>query len=112
MTPAIYHVQFTSSLQARGEGLAVFKDGSINGGDEGYLYVGTFAGDSSNVTATLKIKKWNPVATSVFGPLKEFDLNLRGTFQPDGTHFKVTGVSPQIPGASITITGDRISAAA
>lgn len=42
MIDGIYHVRFSSSIDGRnfGEGLATFKDGSVNGGDHGYLYLG------------------------------------------------------------------------
>lgn len=111
MKPGIYHVQFRSSAQSYGEGLAVFKDGTVNGGDQGYLYLGTYEGETGNVSAKLKIRKWNQGVTSVFGPFNEFDLVLQGSLKPDLSGFTVSGGSPQIPGASITIHGRRVAEA-
>src|ERR1035437_3689940 len=91
MKSGIYHVKFTSSQQAYGEGLAVFKDGTVNGGDQGYLYIGTYQESSAGVTAKLKIKKWNQGVTSVFGNIAEFELDLRGNFSSDFSSFNVNG---------------------
>lgn len=93
----------------RGEGLAVFKDETINGGDHAYLYLGSYKEAGDSVTAKLKIKKWNNSAISVFGPLKDFDLELQGNFQSAGAAFQVTGHTPQMPGATITIIGNRLA---
>lgn len=109
MKSGIYHVQFKSSAQSYGEGLAVFKEGTVNGGDHGYLYLGTYEDEAGGVSAKLKIRKWNQGVTSVFGPFNEFDLILKGSFNPDLSSFTVAGVSPQIPGASITIFGRRVA---
>jgi hypothetical protein len=109
MQSGIYHVKFTSSQQAYGEGLAVFKDGSVNGGDVGYVYLGTYEGIPGGVAAKLKIKKWNQGITSVFGNISEFDLDLRGTFSPDFSSFSVGGGIPLMPGSTITITGKRLA---
>ena len=40
MENGIYHVRFASSIDGAGEGLAVVKDGAVNGGDAGYLCLG------------------------------------------------------------------------
>ncbi|PTX91251.1 GrlR family regulatory protein [Opitutus sp. ER46] len=109
MNPGIYHVKFTSSRHTYGEGLAVFRNGTINGGDLGYYYLGRFEVTPAGVTAQLKIRKWNPPIDSVFGNLAEFDLELKGTMAADHTTFSVTGSTPQRPGASITVTGQRLS---
>jgi len=112
MKPAIYHVKFTSSLPDSGEGLAVFKDGKINGGDPSYLYLGSYDVSGSGVTAKMKVKRWKPGATSVFGNLPEFELDLKGSVAADGSTFKVTGAIPQMPQTSITINGRKLSDAA
>ncbi|MCR6655607.1 MAG: hypothetical protein NVV63_07270 [Opitutus sp.] len=112
MKPSIYHVNFASSQQSYGEGIAVFKDGTVNGGDHGYVYVGTYDLSSTSVSARLKIKKWNAAVTSVFGNIPDFDLDLRGSLSPDQSTFTVTGGIKQLPGPTITIRGRRISDAA
>ena len=112
MKLGIYHVKFTSAQQSYGEGLAVFKDTSINGGDTGYVYLGSFSIDATNVSAKIKVKRWNHGAVSIFGPLQDFDLDLKGTVAPDAASFSVTGSVVQMPGMKITINGRRVSDAA
>lgn len=109
MKSGIYHVKFTSSQNIYGEGLAVFRDGTINGGDAGFLYLGSYQEVPAGVMAKLKIKNWNPSIRSTFGNLSEFELDLRGTFAADLSTFTVTGGTPQRPGASISITGRRLA---
>jgi hypothetical protein len=107
MKQGIYHVKFSSSLGAMGEGLAVFKDGKVNGGDQGYLYIGSYAVNGSNVTAQLKIKRWNPAWVSIIGNINEFNLALTGSFSNDT--FSVKGTSPAIPQAQIEINGRHLA---
>lgn len=109
MKAGIYHVKFRSNQQSHGEGLAVIKDGSINGGDQGYLYLGSFKVDGVNVSAKVKVKKWSNALTSVFGNLADFDLDLRGSFTADFGAFSITGSMIQMPTMRITIEGRRVS---
>lgn len=78
MKDGIYHVRFSSNMQGVGEGIAVFKGGSVNGGDSGYTYSGSKQGDSAGFTAKLTIKRWDPGSESVFGGLEQFELEFRG----------------------------------
>jgi len=109
MKAGIYHVRFSSVQGNHGEGLAVFKDGTINGGDHGYLYLGTFRRDGANVTASLRVKRWNVGAVSVFGPLAEFGLELTGTVAPDDSSFLVSGPVSGQQQFRIEINGRRIA---
>lgn len=109
MKSGIYHVQFSSSSRAAGEGLAVFKDGAVNGGDIGYVYTGTFTAENGTFLSHLQIKKWNPNVVSVFGPIPDFVLDLTGTFAADLSTFTAGGGIRQLPGLAITIRGRRIA---
>lgn len=111
MNSGIYSVKFATPL-GYGVGLAVFKDGSINGGDNGFLYLGKYTTDGAHVTAQLNVKQWQPGVSSVLGPYTNFDLNLRGTLQADGSSFSVSGAAVKAPNIKISIEGRRISDAA
>lgn len=110
MQDAIYHVVFSSSVGAGGEGLAVIKNGSVNGGDNGYLYQGALNLSGDKVSGTLQISRWNRTAVSVFGPLDQFKLQLSGAVNDNG--FTVSGGIPNQPGLTITIRGRRLAEAA
>jgi hypothetical protein len=107
--PGIYYVTFSASASNRvGEGLAVFKDNKVNGGDIGYLYRGSYSTEGLNVTAKLNIKRWNSAMTSVFGTFPDYDLDLTGTASPDWSYFSVEGAMVQPPNLKITIKGRRL----
>jgi hypothetical protein len=104
MRNGIYSVKFAASLGVIGEGLVVFKDGTVNGGDHGYIYTGSYDVSNSKATAKLKVKRWNPGSMSILGNIQEFDLVLSGSEGQDGTSFSVSGQSPSIP-AQVEVTG-------
>jgi T3SS negative regulator,GrlR len=59
MQDGIYHVRFSSSVGSSGEGLVVIKQGSVNGGDGGYLYIGQLIASGGTLSGRLNIKRWN-----------------------------------------------------
>jgi len=73
MKDGLYHVNFKSNQQDFGTGIVTVKDGKANGGDFAYIY----QGDISDADAHLKVTRFNDQATSVFGPIKEFYLELK-----------------------------------
>ena len=111
MKDGIYHVKFASTMGAAGEGLVVVKDGSVNGGDAGYLYQGALNSDpTGQVHGQLQVQRWNAGHVSVFGPLSNFALDLRGQAANDG--FTVSGGVPGHPNMKITISGRMLAKAA
>jgi hypothetical protein len=111
MLDGIYHVAFSSGSSSFGEGIAVFKGDSVNGGDHGYTYSGTKSGNGSSFTSTLTIKRWNPSAQSIFGAVNEFSLELSGSASgADG--FVAQGHVVGQPQLRITIRGKYLVAAA
>ena len=110
MIDGIYHVTFSSNSNDFGAGIAVFKGNTVNGGDHGYLYTGTRSGQDGQFNSTLIIKQWNPSVQSVFGPVKEFVLEINGNFSSDNSfiaHGHISGQSQQ----KITIRGQYLSEA-
>ncbi len=111
MKNGIYHVRFSSS-SGSGEGLAVVKDGTVNGGDPGYLYLGQLTVVGQTLHGRLQIQRWNPGTVSVFGPLDNFALDLAGLSGAANDEFTVSGGIAGQPNLKITITGRRLAAAA
>ena len=111
MIDGIYHVTFSSNSNDFGEGIAVFKGNSVNGGDHGYIYTGTKSGQDDKFSSTLTIKQWNPSVQSVFGAAKEFVLELNGSSSGDNSFLAHGQVAGQ-PQARISIRGRHLSAAA
>jgi len=111
MQNGIYQVHFSSSLGAAGSGLAVVKDCSIKGGDDGYLYLGHLTGDDGALSGRLDIKRYNKARVSIFGPLHDFGLALSGSASPDGS-FRVSGAMAGQPALTINIAGLLLAPAA
>lgn len=111
MKDGIYHVTFSSSSNDFGSGIAVFVGSSVNGGDHGYLYTGSKHGEGERFSSTLTIKQWNPSVQSVFGPAKEFVLELSGN-QSGDNEFIANGNVVGQPNSKITIRGRYLADAA
>lgn len=111
MLDGIYHVTFSSNSNDFGQGIAVFKGDSVNGGDHGYLYTGTKSVQGGQFNSRLTIKQWNSSVQSVFGPSKEFVLELNGAPSNDNGFLAQGHVAGQ-PEAKITIRGRYLSPAA
>lgn len=112
MKTGIYHVNFSAGGQNVGDGLVVVKDGTVNGGDPGYLYTGSISESASQVTVQLDVKQWNTQIQSVFGPLKQFGLTLAGTADAAAGTFRVRGAITGHPERTIAISGRHLSDAA
>lgn len=73
MKDGLYHVNFKSNQQDFGTGVVTVKDGKVNGGDFAYFYQGAISDNSASLTVT----QHNSQATSVFGPIKQYNLELK-----------------------------------
>lgn len=111
MNNGIYYVTFSSNGGSFGEGIAVFKDGSVNGGDSGYLYKGNKSEQGGKFSSSLTVQRWNQSAQSVFGSINQFVLELTGSSSAD-KGFLATGHVAGQPQATITIRGRYLSDAA
>lgn len=108
MKDGIYHVEFVSTMGAVGDGLVVIQDGSINGGDGGYLYQGKLEIPAPGLLrGQLQVRRWNTGRASVFGPLSDFALDLSGQAANDS--FTVSGGVPGHPNMAIKISGRMLA---
>jgi hypothetical protein len=113
MKPGIYHVKFSPVAgTVFGEGLVIFREGTVNGGDPGYLYQGSYKITGDKLAAKLHVKRWNPAWASVFGNLVEYDLDLTGQMPADGSLFYAEGAVRQHPQLKLTVNGRRLADAA
>jgi hypothetical protein len=109
MKPGIYHVKFSAPSSTNfGEGLAIFSNGTVNGGDPGYIYRGTYELAGTVIKATLRITRWNPAIPSIFGSFPEFELTLSGHMPSDWSLFFAEGKVTQNPRLAITVNGRRL----
>jgi hypothetical protein len=104
----IYYVEFQSSLSAVGYGLAVLSNGSINGGDFGYIYQGRMNNTGNNISTRIQVSRYNSNAQSVFGSIDNFSLDLAGSIRQNGSEFSLSGAIPGQPQLRISITGRKL----
>tara|TARA_R100001132_G_scaffold25061_1_gene24907 strand:- start:280 stop:648 length:369 start_codon:yes stop_codon:yes gene_type:complete len=98
----LYKVAFQTPL-GEGYGVAVIRDGRIEGGDSMMFYRGTFQEDGDAFTANVQIGTHSqvPGMDSVFG-VPEGSIELRGdTGRMPAT---MKGASPQAPGIGFQAT--------
>jgi hypothetical protein len=107
MQNGIYRVDFRSGRRIGAPGLAVLKDGSVNGGDDGFIYRGTYLVEGEKVTAQIAVSKHNPGAQSVFGLIDNYTLALTGT--TGSNNFTLSGSVIGRQGLTIEIRGTRLA---
>lgn len=109
MQDGVYHVRFSSGSDS-GEGLAVVKANTVNGGDQGYLYTGPITDTNGQIAGQLHVQRWRAGQQSVFGNVQQFDLVLAGQTTANG--FSASGSVVGMPTRRIVIEGKRVAAAA
>jgi len=67
--------QFTSG------GVAVFTNGKIFGGDNGFTWVGTYAGNDRLIKGRVHVHNFDPAVPSVLGIPGDYDMDFSGNVQ-------------------------------
>lgn len=111
MRDGIYKITFTASSGDMGDGIVVVKGGSINGADHGFLYLGTIEHAEGRFRARLTVRRWDPNAYSVFGPVDEFVLEFSGNDVAEDK-FEAQGEVPGRPFDRLGVRGRFLSDAA
>ncbi|MEY2578997.1 MAG: hypothetical protein QOI49_1821 [Verrucomicrobiota bacterium] len=110
VSPGIYVAHFSGLPNGQtGSGLALIGNGNINGGDAGYLYKGTYEISARRISCSLKITRWDPSATSIFGNLASFDLKLTGQFAGSPATLGLEGNVVQFPNMRLRLECRRLS---
>lgn len=89
MLEALWSLEFISNMQAAGSGVVVMETGRVLGGDAQYIYVGTYKIHNSQAHSRIKVTHYANEPFSIFGPIKEFELELTGT--PAHDKFEMQG---------------------
>jgi hypothetical protein len=110
MRNGIYRVEFRSGRRIGLSGLVVLKEGTINGGDDGFVYRGTYDVEGHKVTAQIAVSNHNPGAQSIFGPIDNYTLALTGT--TEANNFTLSGGLTGRQDLTIEIRGSRLADAA
>ncbi len=89
MIEALYGVEFVSNMNSAGYGVVVFETGRILGGDSSFVFIGNYEVKSNVLHAKVKCTNDRGVLPSIFGNIKEFNLELEGT--PNRNEFILQG---------------------
>ena len=109
LQPGIYQIRFVGGpAQNFGEGIAVLKDGKINGGDSGYTYRGSYEPEDGHIKAKINVKRWKAVPNAIIN-LPEYDLIVESQRQTDGMGFLIQARIQQQPNIYIQIEGKRLA---
>lgn len=111
MKEGIYQVSFLSSQYICGQGILVVKNGTVNGGDSGFIYSGHLVNRQGKWLVELKVKQWNQRVDSIFGAIEQFQLTLEAKLLGNG-NFTATGCIFNWPQARLTIEGQYLAQAA
>ena len=109
MKSGLYHVAFRSGNQDHGHGIVSLKSGVVNGGDDGYVYMGPLVANGNQLSGQLHVQRYDSTHLSVFGPLGNFDLTLAGAANDAAGTFAVAGHVTGQPGLKIQIEGRFLS---
>jgi len=83
MLEAMWSLEFISSQQRGGYGIAVLETGRIFGGDSSCIYIGSYEVKNDIVHALVKVTNDRGILQTIFGDLKEFTLVLNGRADQD-----------------------------
>jgi hypothetical protein len=104
MISGIYRVHFVGGpLRNVGDGIVVFKGGSINGGDVGYIYRGAYQTTESRLAATVNIKQWNFALPNPVTDLSDYHLEIEEAAPNNWKDFTVTARAAGHPELAIQI---------
>lgn len=79
MLNGLWTVKFTSTLNIVGQGVLVFFNDRLLGGDSGYYYSGKFKVANNSISGTIDITRFDKNSVSVFGDIGDFSLSFQGT---------------------------------
>lgn len=80
MIDGLWTVEFISTINRSGKGVAVFTKGRLLGGDEGYYYSGTYNVEGLRISGKVNVIRFDPQIISVFGNVDHFTLTFSGDF--------------------------------
>ena len=104
----VFYLSFRSAMGILGNGLAVFEDGVIRGGDDSYLYSGQYIAEDNNnlLTAHVDVQYYQGEEGSIFGSKESFQLELSGSFTKRG--IKANGHVVGQPSLQMSLEGNRV----
>jgi hypothetical protein len=92
------------SVQGGGGGVVFFRNGKLFGGDNGYLYLGTYNLAGNTVTARVKVEQFLPGAPNLLGIEADYELDVEGKVESDVIRATGTPVGFEVTGLAFKLT--------
>ena len=90
------------------EGVAVVREGVVDGGGPGYMWQGRLVEENGAVRGSLTVRKWNPQTPPCLGMFKEAKLDIAGCLEPAGSSFELEGHAHGHHVVHLRISGHRL----
>lgn len=100
MKDGLYKVSFAALEQ--GHGVVVIRDETIQGGDGGFYYSGSFVVSDSKVASKIVAAQHSPEAISVFGNISKLTLSFTGTATENTA--QLTGFAAEMPNVPLKVS--------
>ncbi|MHB1608422.1 MAG: hypothetical protein ACYCXX_07250 [Acidiferrobacter thiooxydans] len=75
---AMWTARFQSNKEGSGAGIVVLETERVFGGDSQYYYIGAYRVDGNQISIRLTVTHYANEMDSIFGPLPEFAVTLKG----------------------------------
>ena len=104
----VYVAHFMSKSEQYGQGIVVVDGGRIHGGDLDHVYVGKYALENDEFSASLDVSNHSGTFTSVLGSLPHYRLALNGKVKKQ-QDITCRGTVEERPGLAIQINLHKVS---
>ncbi len=103
MIEGLWIVQYEGTAGGDG-GVIVFIRGQVLGGDNAFVYTGTYQSDGDAITARVLVRNFNPAIGNVLGIKGDFELTVRGTAQGGIIRGSASLINQEGPGMVVKLT--------
>jgi hypothetical protein len=103
MIEGLWIVQYEGTAGGDG-GVIVFVKGQVLGGDNGFVYTGTYQSDAKAVSARVLVRNFNPTIGNVLGIKRDFELTVQGAINGDVIKGSASLINHEGPGLVVKLT--------
>jgi hypothetical protein len=103
MMEGLWIVQYEGTAGGDG-GVIVFVRGQALGGDNAFVYSGTYQSDATRISARVLVRNFNPAIGNVLGIKGDFELIVQGTIQCDTIRGSASLINQEGPGMVVKLT--------
>jgi hypothetical protein len=85
-------------------GVIVFTNGEALGGDNAFVYTGTYQSDTRSLAARVLVRNFNPQVRAVLGISGDFELAIQGTIDGEVIKGSASLINQEGPGIVVKLT--------